>query len=127
VGADCGGQALAWELKTVEGFELLYDGGPPDGERRTLFPLARPEVGEAFELAARVGERGRGAGIRGLTGAKFAAALRHLRLLDRDGRRVSRADADLLYVETMKEQDRCVPPPRLEADRHGASDRDSGS
>ena len=37
-------QALAWEVKSAEGFEPLYDGGPPAGERRRLFPLARPEA-----------------------------------------------------------------------------------
>mmetsp|Transcript_33084 Transcript_33084/g.87836 ORF Transcript_33084/g.87836 Transcript_33084/m.87836 type:complete len:407 (+) Transcript_33084:230-1450(+) len=105
-------KALAWELKSAEGFELLYDGEELQGELQVLFPLARPEVMEAFEIASRVGERpppspsgAWWAGpMRGLTQPKFAGALRQLGLLD--GKIVSRTDADLAYKEAMKDQDR---------------------
>lgn len=82
-------KAQAWEAKCIEEEEgdakycLLQDDEIPD-----LFPHLRPEVMEAFEMAARLGDRDR-LGIRPLTPPKLAAALKLLGILD--GKRVTRA------------------------------------
>jgi len=74
-----------------------------DNKLSKLFPLLRPEVTESFEMAARLGDRDR-LGIRPLTPPKLATALKYLGVLD--GKRVSRATVDLLYIELIKDQHR---------------------
>jgi len=97
-------KAEAWEAKCIaeeeaESRYFLLE----DNKLSKLFPLLRPEVTESFEMAARLGDRDR-LGIRPLTPPKLATALKYLGLLD--GKRVSRATVDLLYIELIKDQHR---------------------
>ena len=67
---------------------------------RRLFPLLRQDVMEAYEFAARLGDRDR-KGLQPLSPPKLATALKYLGVLD--GKRVTRAEVDLLYINLTKD------------------------
>ena len=94
-------KAEAWEEKCLAQEEESSRFIPlQDTNLTSLFPMMRPEVTEAFEMAARLGDRDR-LGLRPLNPPKLATALKLLGILD--GKRVTRAAVDLLYIEIMKD------------------------